>query len=70
MFVTKKSVFKEKLRRDALDIQISNLVHKQDFCTIQKMTMGSRESILKRLNLSDISCKCDKLDNRLEMKFS
>jgi hypothetical protein len=34
MFVTKKCEFKEKLRCDALDIQIQNLVHKQDLCTI------------------------------------
>ncbi len=36
MFITKKCAFKEKLRCDALDIQIQNLVHKQDLCTIQK----------------------------------
>ncbi len=36
MIVTKKFVFKEKLRCDALDIQVQNLVHKQDLCTIQK----------------------------------
>ncbi len=34
MFVAKKCVFKEKLRCDTLDIQIQNLVHKQDLCTI------------------------------------
>jgi hypothetical protein len=56
MFVTKKCVFKEKLRCDDLDIQIQNLVHKQDFCTIQKRTRESHVSILKRLHLSDISC--------------
>ncbi len=36
MFVTKKCVFREKLRCDALDIKVQNLVHKQDVCTIQK----------------------------------
>jgi hypothetical protein len=40
MFVTKKCVFKEKLRCDALDIQIQILVHKQDLCTIQKKDKG------------------------------
>ena len=33
-------VFNEKLRCDALDIQIQNLVHKQDLCTIQKKQQG------------------------------
>jgi hypothetical protein len=36
MFVTKKCVFREKLRCDALDIKVQNLVHEQDVCTIQK----------------------------------
>ncbi len=40
MFVTKKCVFKEKLRCDALDIKVQNLVHKQDVCTIQKNDKG------------------------------
>ncbi len=40
MFVTKKCVFREKLRCDTLDIQVQNLVHKQDVCTIQKMDNG------------------------------
>ncbi len=40
MFVTKKCVFKEKLRCDALDIQVQNLVRKQDLCTIQKKDKG------------------------------
>ena len=40
MFVTKKCVFREKLRCDSLDIQVHNLVHKQDLCTIQKNDMG------------------------------
>ncbi len=40
MFVTKKCVFKEKLRCDALDIQIQNVVNKQDLCTIQKKDKG------------------------------
>ncbi len=75
MLVTKKCVFKEKLRCDALDIQVQNLVHKQDLCTIQKRTRESLVSILKRLYLLDISCgtqeaiqKCDKLDNELETR--
>jgi hypothetical protein len=40
MFVTKKCVFREKLRCDALDIKVQNLVHKQDVCTIQKKDKG------------------------------
>jgi hypothetical protein len=41
MFFTKKCVvFKEKLRCDTLDIQIQNLVHKQDLCSIQKRNKG------------------------------
>jgi hypothetical protein len=40
MFVTKKCVFKETLRCDALDIKVQNLVHKQDLCTIQKNDKG------------------------------
>jgi hypothetical protein len=40
MVFTKKCVFKEKLRCDTLDIQIQNLVHKQDICTIQKRNKG------------------------------
>ncbi len=56
MFVTKKCVFKNKLRCDALDTQVQNLVHKQDLCTIQKRTRESHVSILKRLYLLDISC--------------
>ncbi len=36
MFVGKKCVFREKLICDSLDIQVRNLVHKQDLCTIQK----------------------------------
>ncbi len=40
MFVTKKCVFNEKLRCDALDIQVKNLVHKRDLCTIQKNDKG------------------------------
>jgi hypothetical protein len=35
MFVRKKYVFREKLRCDSLDIQVRNLVHKQDLCIIQ-----------------------------------
>ncbi len=76
MFVRKKCVFREKLRCDSLDIQVCNLVHKQDLCTIQKTTRESHVSILKRLYLSDISCgtweaiqKCDKSDNELETKW-
>ncbi len=40
MFVTKKCVFREKLRCDALNIQVRNLVHKQDLCTIRKKQQG------------------------------
>ena len=40
IFDTKKCVFKEKLRCDTLDIQVPNLVHKQDLCTIQKKDKG------------------------------
>ncbi len=76
MFVTKKCIFIEKLRCDALDIKIHNLVHKQGLCTIQKRTRESHVSILKRLYLLDISCgtwgaiqKCDKLDNGLETRW-
>jgi hypothetical protein len=36
MVITKKCVLKEKLRCDTLNIQIQNLVHKQDVCAIQK----------------------------------
>jgi hypothetical protein len=42
MFVTKKCVFKEKLRCDDLDVNVQNLVHKQDLCTIQKKDKGIR----------------------------
>ncbi len=75
MFVTKKCVFREKLRCDALDIQVQNLVHKQDLCTIQKTTRGSHVSILKKVYLSDISCgtqeaiqNCEKSDKELETR--
>ena len=40
MFVTKKCVFKEKLRCDTLDIKVQNLVNEQDLCTIQKKQQG------------------------------
>ncbi len=40
MLVTKKCEFKEKLRCDTQDIQIQNLVHEQDLCTIQKWNQG------------------------------
>ncbi len=56
IFITKKRVFKEKLRCGVLDIQIQNLVHKQDLCTIQKRSRESHILILKRLHISDISC--------------
>jgi hypothetical protein len=42
MFVTKKCVFRDKLRCDALDIKVQILVHKQDVCTIQKNDKGIR----------------------------
>jgi hypothetical protein len=50
MFITKKFVFKEKLRCDTLDIQIQNFVDKQDYVQYKN---GAREShilILKRLH--------------------
>jgi hypothetical protein len=56
MFVTKKCVFKEKLRCDTLDIQIQNLVHKQDYVQYKNGTRESHLLILKKLHLSDISC--------------
>ncbi len=40
MFVTKKCLFMEKLRCDTLDIQIQNLAHKQDLCTMGKKDKG------------------------------
>ncbi len=40
MFVRKKCVFREKLRCDSLEIQVRNLVHKHDLCTIQKKDKG------------------------------
>jgi hypothetical protein len=36
MFFTKKCVLKEKLICDTSNIEIQNLVHKQDLCTMQK----------------------------------
>ncbi len=77
MFATKKCVFREKLRCDALDIKVQNLVHEQDVCTIQKKWHGESDvSILKRLYLLDISCgtweavkKCDKLDSGLDTRW-
>jgi hypothetical protein len=60
MFVRKKCVSGEKLRCDSLDIQVCNFVHKQDLCTIKKMTRESHVSILKRLYLLDISCGHEK----------
>jgi hypothetical protein len=51
MFVTKKYVFKEEFRCDALDIQIQNLVHKQDLCTIQKKDKGIPCIVSKKTSL-------------------
>ncbi len=75
MFFTNKCVFKEKLSCDTLDIQIGNLVHRQDLCTIQKGKRKSHVLILKRLHLWDISCgtykailECDELDIDLNTK--
>ncbi len=56
MFVPKKFVFREKLRCDALDIQVQNLVHKQDLCTIQKKDKGIPWINSKKTFLLDISC--------------
>jgi hypothetical protein len=49
----KKNVY---LTRNALDINVRNLVHKQSLCTIQKNDKGIQCLILKRLHLLDISC--------------
>jgi hypothetical protein len=59
MFVTKKCVFKEKLRCDALDIQVRNLVHKPNLCTMQKKDKGipcinSKKTLLIRHFLWDM----------------
>ncbi len=56
MFVTKKCVFKEKLRCDALDIKVQNLVHKQDLCTIQKNDKGIRCIGSKKTSLIRRNC--------------
>ncbi len=72
MFVRKKCVFREKLRCDALDIQVCNLVHKQDLCTKQKNDKGIPCIDSKKTLLVGLSCgtweaiqKCDKSDNGL-----
>jgi hypothetical protein len=39
-----------------LDIQVQNLVHKQDLCTIQKKDKGIPCINSKKTYLSDISC--------------
>jgi hypothetical protein len=72
MFVTKKCVFREKLRCDVLDIQVQNLVHKQDLCTIQKKEKGipcikSKKTLLIGRFLWDMKShpKCDKSDKEL-----
>ena len=59
MFVIKKCVFKEKLRCDTMDIQIQNVVHKQDLYTIQKNNKGiqcinSKKTLLIRHFLWDM----------------
>jgi hypothetical protein len=51
MVFTKKCVFKEKLRCVTLDIQIQNLVHKQDVCTIQKRNKGTPYIDYKKTSL-------------------
>jgi hypothetical protein len=56
MIVTKKCVFREKLRCDALDIQVQNLVHKV-YEQYRKMARESHVSILNRLYFLDISCE-------------
>ena len=55
MFVRKKCVFREKLRCDSLDIQVCNLVHKQDLCTIQKNDKGIPCIDSVRISFVDIS---------------
>ncbi len=76
MFVTKKCIFKEKLRCDALDIQVQNLVHKQDLCTIRKNDKGIPCINSKKTLLIGHCCgkweaiqKCDKSDNGLETRW-
>ena len=76
MFVTKKCVFKEKLRCDALDIQIWNLVNKQDLCPIQKKDNGIPCIDSKKTSLIGHFCgtweavqKCDKSDNGLDTRW-
>ncbi len=56
MFVTKKCVFKEKLRCDALDIQIEIKYINKSYVQYKKMTRESHVLILKRLHLLEISC--------------
>ncbi len=74
-FITKKCVFREKLRCDALDVKVQNLVHKQDVCTIQKKHKGIRcinfkKSLLIGHFLWDMRSrpKCDKLDSGLDTR--
>ncbi len=55
----KKCVFREKFRCDSLDIQVRNLVHKRDLCTIQKNDKGipcinSKKTLLVRHFLWDM----------------
>jgi hypothetical protein len=76
MFITKKCVFKEKLRCDALDIKVQNLVHKQDLCTIQKNDKGIRcidfkKTLLIGHFLWDMRTvqKCDKSDSGLDTRL-
>jgi hypothetical protein len=72
MFVTKKCVFKEKLRCDALEIQVQNLVHKQDLCTIQKKDMGipcinSKKTLIIKHFLWDMrSCPKDVISQTMD----
>jgi hypothetical protein len=57
MFVTKKFVFIEKLRCDALDILRFEIKYiNKIYVPYEKTTRESDVSILKRLHLSDISC--------------
>ncbi len=75
MVLTKKCVFKEKLRCDTLDIQNQNLEHKQNLCTMKKRNKGipcidSKNVSLKGHFLWDMRSRtqCDKSDNELDTR--
>jgi hypothetical protein len=71
----KEMCIREKLRCGALDIQVQNLVHKQDLCTIQKKDKGipcinSKKALLIGHFLWDMRSrpKSDKSDKELETR--